>query len=45
MSAYFWDDPLILLYLMIAILVLENCWAVYLMLREVSDPEAWQLEY
>ncbi|XP_020806281.1 CAAX prenyl protease 1 homolog [Drosophila serrata] len=35
MSAYFWDDPLILLYLLIAVLVLDNFWAVYLLLREI----------
>ncbi|KAH8308809.1 hypothetical protein KR059_001962 [Drosophila kikkawai] len=35
MAAYFWDDPIIVLYLMIAVLVLDNFWAVYLLLREL----------
>ncbi|EDX07433.1 GD25505 [Drosophila simulans] len=35
MSAYFWDDPLAILYIIIAFLVLENLWGVYLMLRDI----------
>ncbi|KAH8401093.1 hypothetical protein KR009_003019 [Drosophila setifemur] len=35
MSAYFWDDPVVILYLLIAFLVLDNLWAVYLLMREI----------
>ncbi|XP_016999498.2 CAAX prenyl protease 1 homolog [Drosophila takahashii] len=35
MSAYFWDDPRAILFIIIAFLVLDNLWAVYLLLRDI----------
>ncbi|XP_016988758.1 CAAX prenyl protease 1 homolog [Drosophila rhopaloa] len=35
MSSYFWDDPITILYLIIAFLVLDNLWAIYLLLRDI----------
>ncbi|XP_016929009.2 CAAX prenyl protease 1 homolog [Drosophila suzukii] len=35
MSAYFWDDPAAILYIIIAFLILDNLWAVYLLLRDI----------
>ncbi|KAH8347889.1 hypothetical protein KR084_002100 [Drosophila pseudotakahashii] len=35
MSAYFWDDPTAILFIIIAFLVLDNLWAVYLLLRDI----------
>ncbi|XP_017078192.1 CAAX prenyl protease 1 homolog [Drosophila eugracilis] len=36
MSAYFWDDPIAILYIIIAFLVIDNLWAIYLLLREIN---------
>ncbi|XP_052839439.1 CAAX prenyl protease 1 homolog [Drosophila gunungcola] len=36
MTAYFWDDPKAILYIIIAFLVLDNLWAIYLLLREIN---------
>ncbi|XP_017149936.1 CAAX prenyl protease 1 homolog [Drosophila miranda] len=35
MTAYFWDKPDIILFIMIAVLVVDNLWAVYLLIREI----------
>ncbi|XP_017049410.1 CAAX prenyl protease 1 homolog [Drosophila ficusphila] len=35
MSANFWDDPIVILYIIIAFLVLDNLWATYLLLRDI----------
>ncbi|EDW92209.1 CAAX prenyl protease 1 homolog [Drosophila yakuba] len=36
MSANFWDDPQSILYIIIAFLVLDNLWAIYLLLRDIQ---------
>ncbi|XP_034654044.1 CAAX prenyl protease 1 homolog [Drosophila subobscura] len=35
MSAHFWNDAEIILYIIIAVLVVDNLWAVYLLIREI----------
>lgn len=35
MSEHFWDDPVIILYLLLVIHISDNLWAIYLLLREI----------
>ncbi|XP_030383723.1 CAAX prenyl protease 1 homolog [Scaptodrosophila lebanonensis] len=36
MSAYFWNNPTTILFAILAVLILDNLWSMYLLLREIA---------